>query len=82
MNELSKFKITIDGNVYDAYTIMNFELYGDYYCIYGVKNSDNNYDIYAGQVVDGKLGPILKDKDKELVNKIVLALTNVIKEGE
>ncbi len=82
MDDVGKFSIVVDGREYDANTIMNFELYGDYYCIYGIKNEDEDYDIYCGQIIGNTVVPIENEKNKNLTDKIVLALTNAIKEGE
>lgn len=81
MNDAGNFTINVDGIAYEATTIMNFELYDNYYCIYGVKNQENNYDVYCGQIIGNTVIPIQNEKDKSLTNKIVLALTNTIKEG-
>ncbi len=81
MNDAGNFTINVDGIAYEATTIMNFELYDNYYCIYGVKNQENNYDVYCGQIIGNTVIPIQNEKDKSLTNKIVLALTNAIKEG-
>ena len=79
-NSIGNFTISVDGVSYEAITIMNFELYDSYYCIYGIKVDDGNYDIYCGQIVGNTVVPIKDEKDKSLTTKIVLALVNAIKE--
>ena len=79
MNEIGTFTITIDGQSHKATTIMNFELYNNYYCIYGVKDQNMNYNIYSGQIIGNTVVPIKNERDKNLINKIALTLTNAIK---
>ena len=79
-NSIGNFTISVDGVSYEAITIMNFELYDSYYCIYGIEDIDGNYNIYCGQIVGSTVVPIKDEKDKSLTTKIVLALVNAIKE--
>ena len=79
--DLGQFDITIDGVSYKANTIMNFSLYDSYYCIYGILNDSNNYDVYCGKILGNTVVPIDDEGDKRLTNKIVLALVNAIKES-
>ncbi len=78
MNELNEFNININGNNHKATVIMNFELYDSDYCIYGVRDNNKNYNIYCGEIINNTVVP-LKDKDKNITNKIVLSLTKTIK---
>lgn len=38
MNDNSKFVIDTNEKQYIATVIMNFSLYGNYYCMYGIEN--------------------------------------------
>ncbi len=79
MDETSKFTIDVNGKQYIANVIMNFSLYGYYYYIYGIKNDNKDYDVYCGKVIGNTVVPIENEKEKNLTNKIILALTNAIK---
>lgn len=79
MNETSKFTIDVNGKQYIATVIMNFSLYGDYYCIYGIENSNHDYDIHCGKIIGNTVTPIENEKEKNLTNKIILALTSAVK---
>lgn len=80
MEDIGHFKINVSGVEYVADTIMNFELYGTYYCIYGIRGSDSNYQLYCGEVVGNTVIPIRNEKDKLLTDKIILALGDALKE--
>ena len=82
MDETSKFTIEVNGKQYVATVIMNFSLYGDYYCIYGIVNDNHDYDVYCGKIVGNTVIPIEDEKEKSLTNKIILALTGAVKEME
>ena len=78
-NDLN-FDVSIHGKLCKATPIMNFELYGSYYCIYGVKNEEQQYDVYCGEIQGNTVVPIQNENDKNLTNKIVLSLVNAIRE--
>lgn len=82
MDDTSKFTIDVNGKQYLATVIMNFSLYGDYYCIYGIENDNQDYDVHCGKIVDNTVMPIENEKEKSLTNKIILALTSAVKEME
>ena len=79
MSETSKFTIDVNGKHYVATVIMNFSLYGDYYCIYGVENHNHDYDVHCGKIIGNTVTVIEDEKEKSLTNKIILALTNAVK---
>ena len=64
MDKVGNFKIELNGEIFEAVTIMNFSLYDSYYCIYGIKNMNNGYDVYCGQIIGNKVVPIDNEKDK------------------
>ncbi len=78
MNEFKEFNIFKDGIKHKALIIMSFELYGNYYCIYGVRNKDKNYDIYCGEIINNQIVPV-KENNRSLTTKIVKTLTNTVK---
>ena len=79
MDDIGSFTIEVDGIKHNAKIIMNFELYGNYYCIYGVKNDNDMYDINCGKVVGQNVVPIDNENDKALTDKIIMSLTNSVK---
>ena len=81
MDNSKSFDVIKDGVKYKAIVIMNFSLYDAYYCIYGIKNGNRDYDVYCGKIIGDRVVPIENEKDRDLTNKIVLAITNVVKEG-
>lgn len=78
MNELKEFNININGENHKAILICAYNLSGNDYCIYGIKNQNNDYDIYNGKIVNNKIVEI-EDKEKLLADKIT---TLFIKEME
>lgn len=77
MSDVGNFNINVNGVSYMAETVMNFELYGYNYCIYGVK-IDGNYNIYCGEIVNNTVVPV-RENDEKLIDKIVLSLTSTLK---
>ena len=79
MNNNGEFKVIIDGKDVMAKTIMNFSLFDDYYCIYGIPNSNSEYDVCCGKIVQNTVVPIDNEKDRDLTNNIVKSLVRAIK---
>ena len=79
MIEKKRFVIKKGDEELETEIIMNFELYGKYFSIFGIKNKDKEYDIYCGEIKNNTLMPIENQEDKEITTKIVNALTKILK---
>ena len=78
MTGLKEFKINYNGEIHKAIVVWTYELDGHIYCIYAVRDKNKNYNIYTGEIFGDMLVPV-QVKDKNVVDKIALSLTNSIK---
>ena len=77
MNEENQntFYIETDKGKIKATILTNFEIYGDYYCVYTIPvEHTKNYNVYCAKNIEGKLVPITDENEQNRINKIVKEL--------
>lgn len=68
----TSFYIENGNHKIKADVLTYFELSGDYYCVYTVKNEDyKDSFVYCAKVVNGNLVPISDRQEVSLTSKVV-----------
>lgn len=81
MEEQNKFYIESNGKKILANILINFELYGDNYCVYTVsQNNSQEYKVHCAKILGSTLIKIENEREKSMTNKIVQQLLQSIKE--
>lgn len=71
-----QFYIDKNGIRYIATILIKFEIYGEYYCVYTIKDNAQNQNVYCAKLFGNNLLKIESDSEKRLTNKIVTQLIN------
>lgn len=76
--DINKFPVKINGEDKMAIVLTTFDFCGDNYCLYLVPKGEEDYDVYCDKLVEGILETIPEGKDKELINKIVSKIIEIL----
>lgn len=77
MEDNKIFYIEKDNKKIEATILTNFELHGDNYCIYTIKDDiSKNNTIYCAKIINNQLIKIENENELNLINKIVKKLIN------
>ena len=80
--DTNNFTININGEEKNAIVLTTFEFCGDDYCLYLVPIGEDNYDVYCDKLIDDTLETIPEGRDRELINKIVSKIIEIINPKE
>lgn len=72
----NNFIISINGEMKEATSIINFTFNYNTYCVYSVDKDGENVEIYCGKIINHVLYDIEDEKEKAIVNRIVSRLIN------